>query len=93
MSTSYVIVPTPAKGDPVWGDVVQTFESARRSLDGSQCVLKWSDRTKPPTVKADAPVRTKDELFDLDGPEWNEPAPRWMATGSDTDLDKERSSP
>jgi len=57
---------------PVWAAVVQRHDTARRSLDGSQVVLKWpSTAPTPDGLPADAVLYTHAEVLAvLAGPEW-----------------------
>ena len=46
-SESYMIIsPVPAEDSPIWGVVVQKYATVRKSLDGENCIVKWSG-TKP----------------------------------------------
>jgi len=62
---------------PVWAAVVQRHDTARRSLDGLQVVLKWHDDAPTPEgLPADAVLYTHAQVLAvLAGPEWTEPMP------------------
>jgi hypothetical protein len=64
---------------PVWAAVVQSYDTARRSLDGLQVVLKWpSAAPTPDGLPADAVLYTHAEVLAvLAGPEWTPPDP-WL---------------
>ena len=52
-----------------WDEVIQTPESARKSLDGTKVVVKF--HTKPSWVSSD--THSKEEMWDvLDTDEWRE---------------------
>lgn len=79
----YTIVPVPDQDSPIWSEVVQSPATARRSLDGTLCILKWSDACPPEGLPegaplyyhpADPPEDTRgyvgDILTVMDSPEW-----------------------
>lgn len=40
--TIYSIIDRPAWNNGIWAEVVQDYGTARRSLDGTKVVIKWS---------------------------------------------------
>lgn len=80
MTTTYATLPVPDPTDPLWGEVVQRPETARRSLDGSLVVLKWSGPT-PAHLTDTATILTHAEALAVMGsPEWSEPIDRLEVT-------------
>ena len=74
---TYCICSDLPPDSPVWPAVVQRYDTARRSLDGSLVVLKWhSDAPTPEGLPADAVLYTHAEVLAvLAGPEWTPPDP------------------
>jgi hypothetical protein len=78
ISNRYVICDTPADSDSVWSYVVDRSH-VRRSLDGSQVVLKWPVSTSPHWAMVSRLGGTtyihSDVLAVLAGPDWTAPLP------------------
>lgn len=75
MTTTYATLPVPAANDPLWDEVVQRYDTARRSLDGSLVVVKWQGPT-PAHLPDTATVLTYAEaLAVMATPEWTLPDP------------------
>jgi hypothetical protein len=74
---TYCICSDLPPDSPVWGAVVQRHDTARRSLDGLQVVLKWHATSPTPDgLPADAVLYTHAEVLAvLAGPEWTPPDP------------------
>jgi hypothetical protein len=77
MTSTYCICSDLPPESPVWASVVQRHDTARRSLDGLQVVLKWpSTSPTPDGLPADAVLYSHAEVLAvLAGPEWTEPMP------------------
>lgn len=52
----YTIVPVPDQDSPLWSEVVQSPATARRSLDGTLCILKWGNARAPESLPEGAPL-------------------------------------
>lgn len=73
MTTTYATLPVPPADDPLWSEVVQRPETARRSLDGSLVVVKWQGPT-PAHLPDTATILTYEEcLAVMATPEWSAP--------------------
>ena len=74
---TYCICSDLRPDSPVWAAVVQSYDTARRSLDGSLVVLKWpSTDPTPEGLPADAVLYNHAEVLAvLAGPEWTPPDP------------------
>ena len=73
----YVICATPADDDVVWDYIVARREHVRRSLDGSQVVLKWPVSAHPHWAmvkRLGGTCYTHEEVLEvLAGPDWSPP--------------------
>jgi len=76
---TYWIGPVPADGAVIWSRVAQRPETARRSMDGSLCILHWRGARPDGLPSGGAtysdenpaiPRPLADLLAILDGPEW-----------------------
>lgn len=78
----YSIIDLPTVDSPLWAEVVQEYATARRSLDGTLCVVKWGGET-PAFLPPGAPLYyhpndppddltgyAGDILTALEGPDW-----------------------
>ena len=75
MTTTYAVLPVPPSNDPLWAEVVQRPDTARRSIDGSLVVVKWQGST-PAHLPDTATVLTHAEcLAVMASPEWTPPLP------------------
>lgn len=64
----YYIMAFPPAYEP---QAPRTVESLRRSLDGSQCVMAWTEGTQPQEL---GPGMSEEEVRQLmNGPEWCSP--------------------
>lgn len=72
-TVTYATLPVPDPSDPLWDEVVQRPDTARRSLDGTLVVVKWTGPT-PAHLPDTATVLTYAEcLAVMATPEWSEP--------------------
>jgi hypothetical protein len=46
--TIYSIIDRPAWNNGIWAEVVQDYATARRSVDGTKVVVKWTAGEKTP---------------------------------------------
>lgn len=81
---TYWLGPLPSEGTVIWDRVIQDYAMARRSLDGTMCVLKWrgnrpdglpSGGTTYSDENPAIPRSVADLRAILDGPDWTEPEP------------------
>lgn len=73
MTTTYATLPVPPADDPLWSEVVQRPETARRSLDGTLVVVKWRGPT-PAHLPPTATILTHAEcLAVMASPAWSKP--------------------
>jgi hypothetical protein len=77
MTRTYCICSDLPPESTVWAHVAQRYDTARRSLDGLQVVLKWPATSPTPDgLPADAVLYTHAEVLAvLAGPEWTPPEP------------------
>lgn len=81
--TIYSIIDRPSWNNGIWNEVVQDYDTARRSLDGTKVVIKWTAGETPSRLPEGAPLyyHPNDPPDDLtgyegsildamDGPEW-----------------------
>ena len=50
-NTYMILTSVPAVEDACWGDVIQGFTTARKSLAETECIVKWQG-TKPASLPA-----------------------------------------
>jgi len=82
--TIYSIIDRPSWNNGIWNEVVQDYDTARRSLDNQRVVIKWSAADGTPSRLPDGaplyyhPTDPPDDLSGfagdiltaLDSPEW-----------------------
>ena len=73
MRTWYLIRPWP-QPDSVWALVLEQEAGSRRSINGSEVVLKFEGPT-PPEFEGDTLMDHEEALALMDTPEWKHPDP------------------
>ena len=67
--TIYAVIPRPAWNNGIWSEVIQDYDTARRSVDGTKVVVKWNaDDPVPSRLPEGALLYHHDGDVDWDHP-------------------------
>ena len=70
---TYCTVPFPP-APAVWGAVLESEDTCRRSLDGTEVVLKW-EGAQPAELSGATPLSHAEALILMATPAWTDPEP------------------